>query len=255
LLTAGCAALSSAPASQATIPTPTVAPFFQSTATQASITSSIAATPAANTAAIGLSPTPRAAIPTRIADQIAGISIFEDALNADWSAKSSSKVTYDLASTAVVHEGKKAIMVTPTDDFGLFFLTVRKEALKIYPRDRILGISFWLNGGAGSIATSDLAVTVTGSNKYSYWVADDTSVKVDTPVTADSPLFSETRLYFLHINHSIPPNTWVEVILWLDDRIYDPNYVNITGIYIKNDKGFLHSYYIDDVQLLVQRPS
>ena len=146
-------------------------------------------------------------------------------------------------------------MVTPTDDFGLFFLTVRKEALKIYPRDRILGISFWLNGGAGSIATSDLAVTVTGSNKYTYWVADDTSVKVDTPVTADTPLFSETRLYFLHINHSIPPNTWVEVILWLDDRIYDPDYDNITGVYIKNDKGFLHPYYIDDIQLLVQQPS
>jgi len=155
----------------------------------------------------------------------------------------------------VLHGGKKAIMVTPTDDFGLFFLTVRKDALKIYPRNRILGISFWLNGGENSIATSDLAVTVTGSNQYAYWVADDTSVKVDRPLTADAPLFAETRLYFLHINHSIPPNTWVEIILWLDDQIYDPDYTNLTGIYVKNDKGFLKPYYIDDVQLLVQRPS
>jgi len=154
-----------------------------------------------------------------------------------------------------VHGGKKAIMVTPTADFGQFFLTVRKDALKIYPRDRILGVSFWLNGGANSIATSDLAVTVTGSNQYAYWVADDTSVKVDSPVTPEAPLFSETRLYFLHINHTIPPNTWVEVILWLDDQIYDPDYANVTGMYIKNDKGFLNPYYIDDIQLLVQRRS
>jgi hypothetical protein len=200
-------------------------------------------------------PTPRAPAPTRTADQVAAISLYDDTLNADWSAERSRKVKYDVASTAVVHGGKKAIMVTPTDDFGQFFLTVRKDAREIYPHDRILGISFWLNGGTSSIATSDLAVTVTGSNQYAYWVEDDTSVKVDTPVTADAPLFPETRLYYLHINHSIPPNTWVEVILWLDDQVYDPDYVNITGMYIKNDQGFLHPYYIDDVQLLVQRSS
>jgi hypothetical protein len=255
LLAVGCASLTPPPASQATIPTPTVASFFQNTTTQASIASSAAPTQTVYTPAIGSSPTPRAAVSTRTADQIAAIALFDDALNADWSAKRSNKVKYDLASKAVVHGGKKAILVTPTDDFGQFFLTVSKDARKIYPRDRILGISFWLNGGANSIATSDLAVTVTGSNQYAYWLEDDTSVKVDTPVTPDAPLFPETRLYYLHINHSIPPNTWVEVILWLDDLIYDPNYTNITGMYIKNDKGFLNPYYIDDVQLLVQRPS
>jgi hypothetical protein len=192
---------------------------------------------------------------THTADQVAAISLYDDALNSDWSAERSGEVKYDVASTAFVHGGKKAIMVMPTDDFGRFFLTVRKDARKIYPRDRILGISFWLNGGANSIATSDLAVTVTGSNQYTYWVADDTSVKINATVTAESPLFSETRLYFLHVNRSIPPSSWVEVIVWLDDLIYDPNYTNITGMYIKNDKGFLNPYYIDDVQLLVQRPS
>jgi hypothetical protein len=57
-------------------------------------------------------------------------------------------------------------MVTPTDDFGQFFLAVRKEALEIYPRDRILGVSFWLNGGASPIATSDLAVGAAGENDH-----------------------------------------------------------------------------------------
>src|SRR6266496_12780 len=166
-------------------------------------------------------------------------SLYDDALNADWSAERSSKAKYDVASTAFIHSGKKAIMVTPTGDFGQFSLTVRKGAQKIYPRDRILGISFWLNGGENSIATSDLAVTVTGSNQYTYWVADDTSIKVDAPVTADTPLFPETRLYYLDINRTIPPNTWTEVILWLDDQVYDPEYTYITGMYIKNDKDIL----------------
>ena len=146
-------------------------------------------------------------------------------------------------------------MVTPTDDFGQFFLTVRKDARKIYPRDRILGISFWLNGGENSIATSDLAVTVTGSNQYTYWVADDTSVKVDTPVNSRLALILGDSAIFLHINRSIPPNTWVEVICGSTIKSMIPIMPYITGMYIKNDKGILNSYYIDDMQLLVQRPS
>jgi len=199
------------------------------------------------------SPTPSVPAPTRTADQVAAISLYDDALNTDWGAEQSSKAKYDLASTAFVHSGKSAIMVTPTGDFGQFFLTVRKGAQKIYPRDRILGISFWLNGGENSIATSDLAVTVTGSNQYTYWAADDTSVKVDTPITPETPLFPETRLYFLHINRTIPPNTWIEVVLWLDDQVYDPDYTYVTGMYIKNDKEVLSTYYVDDIRLLVQR--
>jgi hypothetical protein len=253
----GCTSLNSPPSAiQAAISTPTVAPFFQKIATQTAVTGPTTPTQATSTTpGTGSSPTPHATIPTRVADQIAGIALFDDALNTDWSTKHSNKVKYDVASATIVHGGKKAIMVTPTDDYGQFFLTVNKEARKVYPRNRILGVSFWVNGGENTIATSDLAVTVIGSNQYTYWVADDNSVKVDTPVTAETPLFSETRLYFLHINHTIPQHTWAEVVLWLDDQIYDPDYVNVTGVYIKNDKGFLHPYYIDDVQLLVQRSS
>jgi hypothetical protein len=248
-MTAGCASVNpQQPTGQAIMPTPTIASFFQHTTPQSSSLPSLAATPDTRS-----SPTPQVDAPTHTADQVAAISLYDDAVNADWSAERSSKVNYDVASPAFVHGGKKAIMVTPTGDFGQFFLTVRKGAQKIYPRDRILGISFWLNGGENSIATSDLAVTVTGSNQYTYWVADDTSVKVDTPVTADTPLFPETRLYYLHINRTIPPNMWTEVILWLDDQVYDPDYTYVTGMYIKNDKDILTTYYVDDVQLLVQR--
>jgi hypothetical protein len=237
------------------IPTPTISSLFRDPPTPApgTPTAQSPRVPAEPTAQSIVSPTPSVPAPTRTADQIAAISLFDDTLNTDWSTERSGKVNYDIASTTFVHGGEKAIMVTPTADFGQFFLTVRKGAQKIYPRERILGISFWLNGGENSIATSDLAVTVTGSNQYTYWVADDTSVKVDTLVTAEAPLFPETRLYFLHINRTIPPNTWVEVVLWLDDQVYEPEYTYITGMYIKNDKEILTTYYIDDIQLLVDR--
>jgi hypothetical protein len=256
LLLSGCTSINPPPTVVTpNIPTPTVSSLFRDPPTEVAgaLTTLPTHVPSQPTAKITSSPTPSVLAPTRTADQVAAISLYDDALNADWSAERSSKVKFDVASTTFVHSGKNAIMVAPTADFGQFFLTVRKGAQKIYPRDRILGISFWLNGGANSIATSDLAVTVTGSNQYTYWVADDTSVKVDTPVTAETPLFSETRLYYLHINRTIPPNTWAEVILWLDDLMFDPNYSYITGMYIKNDKDILTPYYVDDVQLLVQR--
>lgn len=258
LLLSACTSISPQPtAVPPNIPTPTLSSLFRDPPTPLAGAPTTLPThaPPQPSAKITSSPTPSVPAPTRTADQVAAISLYSDALNADWSAEHSSKVKYDVASTALVHGGEKAIMVMPTDDFGQFFLTVRKDAQKIYPRDRILGISFWLNGGANSIATSDLAVTVTGSNQYTYWVADDTSVKVDTPVTADTPLFPETRLYYLHINRTIPPNTWIEVILWLDDQVYDPEYTYITGMYIKNDKEILTTYYVDDVRLLVQLQS
>jgi hypothetical protein len=255
LLLAGCASLKpQLPVEQTNIATPTIAPVFRDSPTKIPGPSLIATVEAQPSPTSLASTAPAvAATPASAAAQLDTIVVYDDALNADWSVEQSDKMRYDLASKAYVHSGARAISITPAGDFGRFFLTVRRDARKTYPRDQILGIGLWLNGGANTIATSDLAVTVVGSNQYSYWVADDTSVKIDTPITADSPLFSETRLYFLHINRAIPPNTWVEVIVWLDDLIHDPYYTNVTGLYIKNDKGFVHPFYVDDVQLLVQR--
>lgn len=238
--------------SQPTVPTPTLAAIFRESPTD------IQPTPGIQESHTALAVTAETQMPVptptdSTTDQIAVITLYDDTLNTDWVPEHSDMTKYDLASTDFIHAGKKAIKITPTNDYGRFFLTVGKDARKTYPRDRVLGFSFWLNGGASTIATSDLAVTVVGSNQYAYWVIDDQSVKIDTPVTVESPLFSETRLYYLHFNRSIPPDTWVEVVVWLDDLLYDPDYKYVTGMYIKNDEGFVGPYYIDDVQLLVQK--
>ncbi len=204
-------------------------------------------------------PLPPTSPPAAPDEQIASIPIYDDHLHPDWNAEQSQGVAYDLASETYVYSGRVAIAVAPQRRYGQFFLTVREDAQTVYNRNEILGVSFWLSGGANAVDPGDLAITVVGSNAYPYWVAGDTSVQQaagipDSAITDEFPLFSETRLYFLDINRTIPPDTWVEVVLWLDEREFDPDYRYITGIYIKNDDpAFLPTFYVDRMSLLLIR--
>ena len=47
------------------------------------------------------------------------------------------------------------------------------------------------------------------------------------------------------------PDTWVELVVWLDDLPYDPDYTYVTGLYLKNDKVFQQTVYVDRVALLI----
>jgi hypothetical protein len=125
---------------------------------------------------------------------------------------------------------------------------VREGVTQTYPYSAVLGISFWLNSGADTLNTDALVVTVLGSNDYGYYLPNDKSV-----VTDAKNFFSETRLYYLGINRSIPPNTWVPIVLWLDSLPYDPPYKNVTGIYLKNDASFRQTFYVDQVELLLAK--
>lgn len=179
--------------------------------------------------------------------------VYSTVLDKNWTLEHSAGVTYLLGETAYTHGGTVAAAVTPTKDYGTFFFTVRPTSTTIYPRNRVLGLRFWLSGGSHPIYNDALAVTVVGSNKYPYWVANDNSVTINATVTPESPLFSETRLYFLGINRTIPPHTWVEIDVWLDDLRYDPDYSYVTGMYIKNDAKFLQTYYIAQMRLLIKK--
>jgi hypothetical protein len=194
-------------------------------------------------------PTPRPA-PSEL---IAEIPIYHANLDGNWSLEHSRGITYTLSSTAYQRDGSPALAVTPLQDYGVLDLTLRPEASVAYRRDQILGVSFWLSGGDNLIRISDLAVTILGSNAYPYWVADDDSVKIEGRVTEEMSLFSETRLYYLGLNRSIQPNIWVEVIDWLDERKFDPEYTYVTGVYIKNDSGFRQTFYLDRISLLVEK--
>jgi hypothetical protein len=170
--------------------------------------------------------------------------LFDDEINPNWVVLDDMGMGYLETGQPYVFQGKKSLEVTPKKDFGSLFFTVKPQNQGIYPRNRVLGVSFWINGGENEIQINDLAVTIVGSNDYSYYLADDHSAYL----SGDFP-FSETRLSFLGFHRSIPSNTWVKVQVWLADLVYDPFYKYVTGFYIKNDKGFNKVFYVDEVSL------
>ena len=178
------------------------------------------------------------------------VPVFSDQLAAGWSVAASWSVELDLQSTGYVRQGEFAIAATPTDDYGALLFAVMPNSPFSYPYTNTLGVRFWLNGGTEAIYPGDLAVTVLGSNAYTYWVQNDDSVDFGD----DEPAFSETRLYHLNINRPLPAGSWVEITVWLDDLQFDPDYTYFTGLYIKNDADFWQTFYIDQVALIILEP-
>jgi hypothetical protein len=168
--------------------------------------------------------------------------VFADVLNPDWLVQNSVGMNYSVRDRTRVHSGTTAIRITPAQDFGMFLFSVKPGATQVVTRADAFEVSLWLNSGDQEVGTEDLAVTVVGSNAQPYWAANDTSVAVD-----DKQFFSETRLNYLGVNTTIPPNTWVELRVQLDQLPYEPEYTYITGIYLKNDAGFRQTIYLDDV--------
>jgi hypothetical protein len=195
---------------------------------------------------------PRASDPL-VDAQVTLVPVYDDLLAAGWSLEHSSSLTYELQSDMYVDKGRYAIRVQPGDGSGLLYFTLNPDAGKTYPRDRVLGLRFRLSGGAVDLPNDALAVAVIGSNASPYWLENDRSVKVSGRVTDNQPLFSETRLYFLDINQTIPAKSWEDVIVWIDDLIYDPTYKYVTGFYLKPDKDYRSSFYIDQVSLILMK--
>jgi hypothetical protein len=174
------------------------------------------------------------------------ISIYSNGLSSDWEIVQNTEVEVTQTGRPNTYEGRSALQVTPLQDFGQLIFRVKPGAKNIYLRSQVLALIFWINASPNYIDTDDIVVTVFGSNQNSYWVTDDRSAW-DGP---DSP-FSETRLYYLGLNNAVPPQAWGEVINWLDDRQFDPDYKYVTGFYIKNDESFASTYFIDEISLLM----
>ena len=190
---------------------------------------------------------PAVASPTSVA--LPKVVIYDDALNASWTLTQSTQVDYMLQSREFVDQGRFALKATKKGSLGILYFTVQRGIGLPFRRDKVLGLHFRLSGGRNAIPNDALLVTVVGSNRQPYWVPNDTSVRLDGRVTNDLPLFSETRLYFLGVNHTIPAKAWVDVFVWLDDLIYDPTYTYITGFYLKTD--VLDYFYLDDINLIL----
>jgi hypothetical protein len=200
--------------------------------------------------------TPTVVAPGTLAPEYVEIAIYGDKVDPNWSLEHSDGFAYDpfdtthwfsmLDTQSALDSGAVSLAVTPLKEFATLFFTVRPNTRVSYARDRVLGVSLWINSGSAIIDTDDLIITAVGSNELTYWSPDDYSVFPDS-----DRYFSETRFYDIGMNRAIPPDTWAQVILWLDDLLYDPMYSNVVGFYIKNDADFETTFYIDNVTLLM----
>lgn len=172
--------------------------------------------------------------------------VFDDVLNDNWEIVEGIGATVDMSSNFRTLDGERSIAFTPGEDFSTLFFTVKPDSTMVYPSEKVLAVNFWINGGDDYIQLDQLALSVIGSNDYKYWRPDDDSVQLP-----QGESFSETRLYFLGLNRSVPPNTWVEIYLQIDTLIYDPDYSYVVGFYLKNDLGFRNTVYVDNVNLVL----
>lgn len=186
--------------------------------------------------------TPVPTIQTRI------VTIYGDGLNDNWSVENSKEVVYELEDTSFAFDGANSLSYKPKAEYADLAFTLNKDADEFYLRDEVLAVRFWVYGDGDYIETDDLLVTVVGSNDYPYWVAGDDSVVVQD----SGPIFPETRLYFINVEEDIPPDTWFQVELWLNDLIYDPEYEYVTGVYLKSDADVARTLYLDEVELLIR---
>lgn len=175
------------------------------------------------------------------------LAIYGESLNPNWTLEHSQDMVYDLREEEFVYNGRYALAATPQEEFGKLRFTVSENASAEYLRDEVLAFRFWLYSEE-FIGIEDIGITIMGSNDYPYWVADDNSVQPDDNLE----VFIPTRLQFLNIESDIPPNTWVQVEIWLNDLLFDPTYRYVTGIIIENDAAFSHTFYLDGLEMVIQ---
>jgi hypothetical protein len=181
------------------------------------------------------------------------ITIYDDRLASEWELVSEDGMVFDLASTVNLHAGRNSIALIPGPRESSVTFRLKAAPAEGYRRDQVVGIEFWVSGGSSPLSNRALAVAMRGSNSYSYWVANDSSVRHQGRVEGNFPLFSETRLEFLKVHQDIPAGKWANVYLVLDELLYDPEYTYVTGFQIKNDLSLQTPVYIDDIRLIVLR--
>lgn len=230
-------------------PTPSLAPMFAAIPTptpRPPVTSTPRPTAAPARPATSATPGPTAVDP--LAD-LQVVPVYDDELANGWALANSDRMDFITRSELFVDAGKYALEAQALSEFSSLYFTVRRDAKTPLLRDRVVGLRFRLSGGDQAIGNEELAVTIVGSNSQPYWVADDSSVTPPGRVTNDEPLFSETRLSYLGINSAIPADEWSDVIVWLDELLFDPDYTYVTGFYLKTDG--LERFFVDDVALLL----
>jgi hypothetical protein len=177
-------------------------------------------------------------------EELRTVIVYDENIQPPWHIFSPGGMTFNPISTRQSYEGTRSIEVTPTLPESKLYIALMPRGQVSFPREQVIGISFWLYSGEEELDLYDLAVTAIGSNEYPYYQVTDRSGENQKP-------YEETFLYWLGFNDNIPPQTWVEVQIWLNEMLYDPEYRYVTGLYLTNRFNFKRTFYIDNVSLIL----
>lgn len=236
-------------------PTATIAPFFRGDQQELPVVVIPTALPRA-TAVLEPSAVAGSAGPVRPADPldqiIEEVPIFDERLAAGWTDEFSFDHLVNLQSRVTASSGFTSLEAVPLEPFGGVVLALTPDSKALWPRSEVLGIRLDISGGRGSLAPYNILFKVLGSNQYSYYVENDTSVPRPDWLRADKPIFDEVGLDSLGLLRDLEVGEWAEVTLWLDE--YDQvEYRFVTGMIFFNDELFMRPYYVDNIRLLVRR--
>jgi len=185
--------------------------------------------------------------------------LYQDELAPGWSLARSENLQFDPIDTSrwfevmepqgALDAGAVSIKITPVErSWGTLYFTLEANGTTGYLRDEVQGFSFWINSGNNYLSNDALVATIVGSNEQRSWQADDTSALTEVGY------FPEIPLYDLAVNDTIPPHTWVKVILSMDRLLFGPDYRYVTGLYLKTKSFQSSPFYIDNVALLLAPP-
>lgn len=177
--------------------------------------------------------------------------IFDDQFAPGWGVSESWNMQFQLQNQFAA-SGRIALQATPLQyGFrGLFFANGPQGGT--YPRAEVLGMRFYVSGGANVLEPDSLIVRVTGSNRYPYHVQGDTSVRLPERGADQTLVFPELGLSQFGLRRALEPGEWAEIEVWLDG--YDQvDYTYVTGLVLMNDASYVKTFYVDRVVLLLRR--
>ena len=228
-----------------TVAPPTVHPGLTGGNTQAAPGATAHATAGAAAPPPTFEPTAPAATVTPETPVARTITIFDEALDPDWTLSYSTPAE-PVIESGVAYQGEVALAFSPTRAYAELIVALREDAALTLRRDEVISVQFWVNAGDGVIETGDLGLIVTGSDALTYYDPDDNSVEA---LVDECDPFCFTRLYFLGFNRAIPPDTWSEVRLRVDALQFDPLTEYVTGFIIASGETRYQTIYIDRVEV------
>lgn len=180
-------------------------------------------------------------IPPRLAEIALRHTVFNERLNLNWSLENSVDTAYAVDSSHTAYQDGLTLAVSPETDFGKLQFTLREDTGVEIQRNRVVGVRFWVYGHDDVIEPGSLRVQIQGSQKNSYWTAEDN--------------ITNNTSHFIDIDTAVPPRAWVKVEFYINSQLLDNEMAYLTGFSIHNNEGFLQTYFIDGVQLLLLRQS